>query len=236
MMKLTKRLLSTLLVLCMVLSMLPTIGLTASAADTSATWTLVTDASTLQAGDVIILACDTKSVYAGAMDGQKYFSSVDSISSAIEITLGGATGAWTLTTSEGTIGTSAAKSLNCTGSGTTTWSISVSTSGTATITSTTSAYGSIKYNSSSPRFLNYASGQTAIQIYKKSSATTVTLESIAVQNPKVEYIVGDDFVEPTVIGTYSDGTTADVTSGCTFTGYDMSAEDIYTVTVTHTVS
>ena len=149
-MKVTKWLLSMLLVLCMPFSMLPAMGLTASAA--SGDYELVTDASTLRAGDVIILACDTKNAYAGAMGTNTYFTSVNSVSSAIEITLGGAADAWTLTTSEGLIGTSAAKKLNHTGSGTTTWTISVSTSGTATITSTSASYGSIKYNSTAPRF------------------------------------------------------------------------------------
>ncbi len=179
-MKLTKKLLSMLLVLCMVLSMLPTIALTASAADSSATWTKVTDAATLSSGDVIILACEVQNAYAGAMGTAKYFASADSIADAIEITLGGSAGKWTLTTSEGTIGTNAAKALNKTGSGTTTWKISIS-GGNATIQSTDSSYGSILYNATSPRFLNYTSGQTAIQIYKKT-ATAPSYTITAVSN------------------------------------------------------
>lgn len=179
-MKLTKKLLSMLLVLCMVLSMLPTLALTASAADSSATWTLVTDASTLNAGDVIILACDTKGAYAGAMDSSDYFTSKTSIADAIEITLGGSEGAWTLTTSEGTIGTSAAKKLNCAGTGITTWTIAITSEGVATIKSTTTAYGWIQYNASSPRFLNYASSQTNIQIYKKTvTAPSYTITAVS---------------------------------------------------------
>ena len=136
-------------------------------------WKKVTDASTLKAGDVIRIGCDTRNTAAGSMGSQKYFASVSATFSngvmtsdkAIDITLSGTTGAWILTTNEGTIGTSAAKALNKTGAGTKTWTISIS-NGNATIKSTNTSYGWIQYNASSPRFLNYASNQTAIQIYR----------------------------------------------------------------------
>lgn len=136
-------------------------------------WKKVTDASTLKAGDVIRIGCDTKNTAAGSMGSQKYFASVSATFSngvmtsdkAIDITLSGTTGAWILTTNEGTIGTSAAKALNKTGTGTKTWTISIS-NGNATIKSTNTSCGWIQYNASSPRFLNYASNQTAIQIYR----------------------------------------------------------------------
>lgn len=60
-----------------------------------------------------------------------------------------------------------------------------------------------------------------------------TLVSIAVSNPKIEYTVGDEFVEPTVTATYSDGSTEDVTASAEFKGYNMSAADTYTVTVSY---
>lgn len=60
-----------------------------------------------------------------------------------------------------------------------------------------------------------------------------TLESIAVSDAKTEYTVGDEFVEPTVTATYSDGSTEDVTASAEFTGYNMSAADTYTVTVSY---
>lgn len=49
------------------------------------------------------------------------------------------------------------------------WTIEI-TSGDAIITSSTKTHGSIQYNASSPRFLNYASVQTAVQLYKKQEA------------------------------------------------------------------
>ena len=45
----------------------------ASAAWAEKTYTKVTDAKTLSAGDVIILACDSKNVYAGPMGDNSYF-------------------------------------------------------------------------------------------------------------------------------------------------------------------
>ena len=60
-----------------------------------------------------------------------------------------------------------------------------------------------------------------------------TLESIAVSGEKTTYTVGDEFVKPTVTATYSDGSTEDVTASAEFTGYNMSAADTYTVTVSY---
>lgn len=60
-----------------------------------------------------------------------------------------------------------------------------------------------------------------------------TLESIAVSNAKTVYTVGDEFEEPTVTATYSDGSTEDVTASAEFDGYNMSAAGTYPVTVTY---
>ena len=138
-------------------------------------YTLVTDASSLSEGDVIVLGCSSKGKAAGAMGNSKFLSSVDATftdggkkltsEKVIEITLGGSEGAWTLTTSEGNITSSAAKALILDDGTQQTWTISISNDGTATITG--GNLGSIQYNASSPRFANYTSSQTAIQIYKK---------------------------------------------------------------------
>lgn len=60
-----------------------------------------------------------------------------------------------------------------------------------------------------------------------------TLVSIAVENPQIEYTIGDEFVEPTVKATYDDASTETVT-GATFTGYDMTTAGEQTVTVSYT--
>lgn len=134
---------------------------------------LVTDASTLKTGDVIVLGCAGKNKAAGPMDG-KFLSPVEATITngvltspdAIEITLGGESGAWTLTTSEGRLTTKAEKALVLDGTTgyTTTCTITIDNANAGI---TFGTYGSIQYNNSSPRFVNYASSQTAIQIYKK---------------------------------------------------------------------
>lgn len=60
-----------------------------------------------------------------------------------------------------------------------------------------------------------------------------TLVSIAVENPQIEYTVGDSFVEPTVKATYDDASTATV-KGATFTGNDLESEGTKEVTVSYT--
>lgn len=170
-----KRILSMMLAIAMVVSLFAGITISVSAADGS--YTLVTDAATLSAGDTIILVCPTKNTAAGPIGTGKYFTSVpatvsgDTVTSAdaIAITLGGDASGWTLTTSEGTVSTSAAKAMNLAGNGVDTWTIEI-VDGEATIKSTNTAYGWIQFNSGSPRFLNYASNQTAIAIYKLDAA------------------------------------------------------------------
>ena len=156
----SRRLLSVLLALVMLLSLLPT----AVFADTTPKATLITDASTLKAGDQIILAASAsgKTYAAGSLSG-KFFTSIETDptdpADTVEIfTLGGEAGKWTLTASDGKqIYTADAKALNNTGKGTGTWTITIDDSGLATVASTDSACGRILYNVKSPRFLNYTS-------------------------------------------------------------------------------
>ena len=157
----SRRLLSVLLALVMLLSLLPT---AVFAADPAPKATLVTDASTLKAGDQIILAASAsgKTYAAGSLSG-KFFTSIETDptdpADTVEIfTLGGEAGKWTLTASDGKqIYTADAKALNNTGKGTGTWTIAIDDSGLATVASTDSACGRILYNVKSPRFLNYTS-------------------------------------------------------------------------------
>ena len=58
--------------------------------------------------------------------------------------------------------------------------------------------------------------------------------SIAVENQKTEQIQGEKFVfGGKVIATHEDGSHSNVTSSCTFSGYDLSKQGKQTVTVTH---
>lgn len=119
----------------------------------------VTDASTLKAGDVLVIGSADKGKVAAAIGTGKFLTAADAtftegvvaLDDAYEITLGGDASAWTLTSAEGVIGATAAKAMAI-GDGTTTWTISIDKDGKATITCGT--YGRILYNVGATRFLN----------------------------------------------------------------------------------
>ena len=183
----SKRILSALLSLVMLLSLLP---VAAFADDSATTATLVTDASTLQAGDRIILTAtaNEKTYVAGSLSG-KYLTSIEcdpaAPTAAAEVfTLGGKAGAWTLTGSDGKqLYASAAKALNTTGKGTGTWTISIDDNGLATVASTDSSLGRFLYNVNNPRFLNYTSdtNQSMLlpSIYKLNATTVEPTQQVA---------------------------------------------------------
>ena len=65
----------------------------------------------------------------------------------------------------------------------------------------------------------------------------VSVTSIAVSNPTTEFTLGDEFAfGGTVTATMSDSSQQDVTSSCTFEGYDLDSSGNQTVTVTHVPS
>ena len=146
---------------------------------TETTWDLVSNASSLNAGDVLVMACSSKGFTAGDISNQIMASigstfSNNQISSlgsgTVELTLGGSAGAWTLSSESGLLGATAVKKLAW-GSGTTTWDISIS-GGDATIQSTTESYGRFLYNVNSPRFTTYTSNTSVSmllpQLYRKT--------------------------------------------------------------------
>ena len=253
-MKLTKRLLSMLLVLCLVFSLLPTIGLTASAADTSATWTLVTDLTDITAGDSYLILTATYRAYNGTISsGHLQTDRTAAVLSGTTFTSVPAGGVEVTFESTGTDNVFYLKDANgkyITATKASSGGFSISTTSASYGWKFTSA-GSNRFNAqyqesgkqayfraySGTSFRSYASTSSGTAIYlAKKASSSATLQSISAGTDNAEFTVGDEFVPATITGTYSDGTTADVTSGCTFTGYDMSAEDIYTVTVTHTAS
>ena len=162
----SRRLLSVLLALVMLLSLLPTAVFAATPKAK-----LVTDASELKVGDQIILTAtaNSKTYVAGSLSG-KYLTSIetdpaDPAANVEVFTLGGKAGAWTLTASDGKqIYTAAAKALNNAGKGTGTWTISIDANGLATVASTDTNYGRILYNVNSPRFMNYTSATNATML------------------------------------------------------------------------
>lgn len=67
------------------------------------------------------------------------------------------------------------------------------------------------------------------------TATSAPLSSIAVSGQTTNFTQGDTFVfDGTVTATYTDGSTADVTSSATCSGYDLSNTGTQTVTVSYT--
>ena len=207
------------------------------------TFAKVTSSSDISAGDRIVIASysnkkvagELNSSYLSAIDASSAFNSdgskitsLPSNSSVFE--LASTSDGWTLTSDEGQLYSSANKNVNFSGNGTGTWSISVA-SGVATISNTNSSYGTIQYNSGSPRFTTYTSGQTSPNIYKQEYSSP--LDSIAVTNAKAEYYVGDTFIKPAVTATYEDTTEKDVTDSATYTGYDLAVAGNYTVTVSY---
>lgn len=66
------------------------------------------------------------------------------------------------------------------------------------------------------------------------TVNAVSLVSIEVSEPKTAYYVGDTFEKPTVIATYSNGSTSDVTNEATFSGYNLSTVGNQTVSVSYT--
>lgn len=139
--------------------------------DGTGNYELITDTDTISAGDKIVIASSSNGAVAGDINSSSVMAKVDQTftnnnvtiedltTSAIEFTVGGSEGAWTLANQDGKLlGATAAKKLAW-DSGTTTWSITISSSG-ATIQSTTSTYGRILYNVGSPRFTTYTSATT----------------------------------------------------------------------------
>ena len=168
--KRTTRCLALLLAVVMVLSVMPV----AMAEETAKTATLVTDASTLKDGDEIILVAEAnEKIYAAGKMSGKYLSSVETtvtaLDSEVEIfKLNGTDGKWTLTGTDGKkISTSAAKALNTTDKGTSTWTISIAENGEATIASTNTEDGRFLYNVNNPRFLNYTSDSNKSMLLPK---------------------------------------------------------------------
>lgn len=169
---------------------------------TETSWTKVTDATTLTAGDKLVIASDSKGTVATDISSQimgkvdtefkdgKISGDLDS--SAVQLTLDGTSGAWTLQNSAGKyLSATAEKKLAWADSSTgNTWTISIS-SGDATITFATSSYGKFMYNVSSPRFTTYTSSASAtmllVQLYRNKNTPINDTNSTA-QRALLSYV------------------------------------------------
>lgn len=154
------------------------VGYTESASLSGVLYQHVTDISQLQDGDKVIIAAskggetfvatDISSSVMGKVECASSSGIIHDISTGILLTLviDGENYSFKNESDE-LLGCTAVKKLAW-GSGTTTWTISIE-EGKATIASTTSSYGKLLYNSSSPRFTTYTSSQTSPQIYKQTT-------------------------------------------------------------------
>jgi len=85
-------------------------------------------------------------------------------------------------------------------------------------TTVSTTYTTLQYNSSAPRFANYNGGQKNVVIYEKASSATLEGISLSGTLSKTSYYVGESFDPSGLIITanYSDSSTANVTSECSF--------------------
>lgn len=148
-------------------------------------WTLVSNASELSVGDVVVIGDSANKAVISTESGKNNSGSTwlksvnatfsgDTIESlpetAAQFTLGQSGTNWTLSCDNKLLGSTKVKNIGL-GEGVTNWSISIS-SGNATIQNATESYGRILYNVSSERFTTYTSNlsETMLlpQIYKLS--------------------------------------------------------------------
>lgn len=190
-----KKLLAVLLTVTMVFTLLPAINLgTTKVADAAAggTFTLVTDASTLAAGDTLMIVGVDDSVYAMSSTqgennrGQVQLVSGSSAPSSISVsasgvaafTLGGSTGAWTFydsdisgylyaaSSSENYLKTQATNNANGQ------WAITIASNVATIVAQGTYTLNTMQYNSNSNLFACYSSAsQGSIYLYKQSGST-----------------------------------------------------------------
>ena len=147
-------------------------------------------ASSIQAGDKVIIACNTAGTTAGPLSSNVLTSVSSTFSSDKKeiaeygenttiFTIGGSAGQWTFANdSDQLLGVTSEKKLAF-GNGTTSWILTFSQNA-VTMKTGNNNYGSLQYNSSSPRFTTYTSSQTDIQIYKRYGAPAeATVEAFA---------------------------------------------------------
>lgn len=165
------------------------------------TFVPLTDVAMLEEGQQVIIVYPQTPAVASKTLTSSYLSSetsgftvktdgsieVPKTSSTIGIfTLGGSTGAWTLTNSAGQK-LSAGESTLSWNSTNSTWTIEVNSSGN-TVMKAAGSY-QLYYNSNNPRFRTYTSGQASIKLYitysGEKKANTVTFDKTGAQSIKV---------------------------------------------------
>jgi len=181
-----------------------TVTVTEKAAPVSYDYALVTDAAQLQDGlKVIIVAAEedkaagsAAATYRNVVDVERTtggdYLILDSENMPTEFTLGvPAAGQYTFNDGDGYMYENAAKSVKVQADPFN-WSITIGEGNVATIQAT----NELRYNSTSPRFTTYASGQQALQLYVKDDGKQAA--GLAWSTNAVELTVGDEFTAPTL--------------------------------------
>ncbi len=152
----------------------------------SDSFTLVTDASTLMAGDEILIVYKNGSLALGALNESGNFrdpveitisgdgSSIASAGSATILTLetGGESGTWSFRDGSEYLASASSKNYlvnSSTKTSNASWTISIASTGLATITAKAGASSILSYNTGSPRFSCYSNNnQQKTSIYRRS--------------------------------------------------------------------
>ena len=168
-------------------------------------WKLVSDASTLKAGDKVVIASNAQGKVASDLYSDYLtevsatfshdYSTITSLpGSAMQFTLGGNSSAWTLTSSAGQLYSNAAKKVNFSSNGTGTWTISISSNNDATIQSTQSSYGRFLHNVNYNRFTTYTSNTSVSmllpQLYREEADDPLSIPASDVSAPTFSPVSG----------------------------------------------
>ena len=215
----------------------------------------LTDLSQLKSGDEIIIVESTNGKALGSLESKNYFNETNV---AIDESLGIAKlsglnamsfkalksgDKWALKNADGKFLTAKAAKSATLSESLETLSISLDDDKNAII-SFGDAVGRILYNKNSNRFASYTSdtnaGMLLPQIYVIHAAheeEDIKLSSIAITDEptKKTYEIGEELnlAGITVTATYSDGSTKEITSGYTTSGFDSTTAGEKTVTVTY---
>ncbi len=142
---------------------------------------LVADASTLVAGDEVLIVCSSKGMVMGAQS-EKYragvsvtiadnaISTLPDGTAIVTIEEGSTTGTFALKVSDGYLYWTSGNSVQ-TQDSSYDWNIVIESDGTASVTSAATPARKLQWNANSPRFACYTSTQTAIQLYKATAST-----------------------------------------------------------------
>jgi hypothetical protein len=180
-----------------------TVTVTEKSAPVTYDYALVTNIAQLQDGlKVIIVAAEedkaagsAAATYRNVVDVERTtdgnYLILDSENMPTEFTLGVSGENFTLNDGNGYMYESTAKSVKVQDEAFE-WTITIGEGNVATIQAT----NELRYNSTSPRFTTYASGQQALQLYVKNDGKQPA--GLAWSTDAVELTVGDDFEAPTL--------------------------------------